>query len=178
VQNLGGQLCVRSEVGVGSIFEVCLPIQTTLAPQISRQKHVNETHLEVMDVLLVDDHAVNRLVASATIKQGLPNARIDEARNGTEAIEKMKTHLYDVVLMDLIMPDHSGVDVVRIIRAECQSPYSEVKVVALTANVGQEAVRACLEVGIDEMLSKPFDREVLIRTILNYANASQVISNA
>jgi CheY-like chemotaxis protein len=53
-----------------------------------------------------------------------------------------------------------------------------VKVVALTANVGQEAVKACHEVGIDEMLSKPFDREVLIRTILNYANASQVISNA
>ncbi len=99
VQNLGGNLCVRSEVGVGSIFEVCLPIQTTLAPQISRQTHVDETHLEAMDVLLVDDHAVNRLVASATIKQGLPNARIDEARNGAEAIEKMKAHLYDVVLM-------------------------------------------------------------------------------
>jgi CheY-like chemotaxis protein len=79
--------------------------------------------------------------------------------------------------MDLIMPDHSGVDVVRIIRTECQPPYSEVKVVALTANVGQEAVKACQEVGIDEMLSKPFDREVLIRTILNYANASQIISN-
>jgi CheY-like chemotaxis protein len=145
VQNLGGSLCVRSEVGVGSIFEVCLPIQATLAPQISRQTYVDETHLEVLDVLLVDDHAVNRLVASATIKQGLPNARIDEARNGTEAIEKMKTHLYDVVL---------------------------------TANVGQEAVKACHEVGIDEMLSKPFDREVLIRTVLSYANASQVISKA
>jgi signal transduction histidine kinase/CheY-like chemotaxis protein len=178
VQNLGGNLCVRSEVGVGSIFEVCLPLQTTVAPQIRRQMRVDETHLEVVDVLLVDDHAVNRLVASATIKQGLPNVRIDEARNGTEAIEKMKSHLYDVVLMDLIMPDYSGVDVVRIIRAECQTPYSEVKVVALTANVGQEAVQACQEVGIDVMLSKPFDREVLIRTILSYANASQVISNA
>ena len=177
VQNLGGSLCVRSEVGVGSIFEVCLPIQASLAPQISRQTHVDETHLEVLDVLLVDDHAVNRLVASATIKQGLPNARIDEARNGTEAIEKMKSHLYDVVLMDLIMPYYSGVDVVRIIRTECQPPYSEVKVVALTANVRQEAVKACHEVGIDEMLSKPFDREVLIRTILNYASASQVNSN-
>ncbi len=75
------------------------------------------------------------------------------------------------------MPDYSGVDVVRIIRTECQSPYSEVKVVALTANVGQEAVKACQEVGIDEMLSKPFDREVLIRTVLSYANASQGISN-
>jgi CheY-like chemotaxis protein len=153
-------------------------LQTTQAPQISRQTHVDETHPEVLDVLLVDDHAVNRLVASATIKQGLPNARIDEARNGTEAIEKMKSHRYDVVLMDLIMPDYSGVDVVRIIRTECQPPYSKVKVVALTANVGQEAVKACQEVGIDEMLSKPFDREMLIRTILNHASASQGISDS
>ncbi len=170
VKNLGGSLCVHSEVGVGSCFEVCLPVQTTQAPQISRPIQVDETHPERMDVLLVDDHAINRLVASATIKQGLPNARIDEARNGTEAIEKMKTHLYDLVLMDLIMPDYSGVEVVRIIRNECQSPHSEVKVVALTANVGQEAVKACQEVGIDEMLSKPFDREVLIRTIHNYVS--------
>lgn len=178
VKNLGGSLSVRSEVGVGSSFDVCLPMQITQAPLISRQTQVDETHPEYIDVLLVDDHAVNRLVASATIKQGLPNARIDEARNGTEAIEKMKTHLYDLVLMDLIMPDFSGVEVVRIIRAECQSPYSDVKVVALTANVGQEAVKACQEVGIDEMLSKPFDREVLIRTILSYASESQIISSA
>lgn len=170
VKNLGGKLSVMSEVDVGSTFEVCLPMQSTQAPQISNQIQVDQTHPESIDLLLVDDHAVNRLVASATIKQGLPNARIEEARNGAEAIEKMKNHLYDLVLMDLIMPDFSGVEVVRKIRTECLPPLSHVKVVALTANVAQEAVQACLDVGIDELLPKPFDREVLIRTIHNYVN--------
>jgi CheY-like chemotaxis protein len=149
---------------------VLLPIQTTRAPVTSTQTPLNQTHPEEIYLLLVDDHATNRLVASATIKRGMPNARIDEARNGTEAIEKMKANLYDVVLMDLLMPDYSGIEVVRKIRSECQPPYSEVDVVALTANVAENAVNECLEVGIRELLPKPFDREVLIRTILQHCS--------
>lgn len=168
IKSLGGTISLVSQVGVGSTFEVLLPIQTTRAPVTSTQAPLNQTHPEEIYLLLVDDHATNRLVASATIKRGLPNARIDEARNGTEAIEKMKVNLYDVVLMDLLMPDFSGIEVVRKIRNECQPPYSEVEVVALTANVAEDAVKSCLEVGIRELLPKPFDREVLIRTILQH----------
>lgn len=113
---------------------------------------------------------MNRLVASATIKRDLPNARIDEAKNGKEAIEKMKANRYDLVLMDLIMPDFSGIEVTRIIRTECQPPLSNVAVVALTANVAEDAIKACLEVDIHELLPKPFDREVLIRTILQHVS--------
>ena len=127
-----------------------------------------QTHQDQIYLLLVDDHATNRLVAAATIKRALPNARIEEARNGTEAIEKMKTNHYDLVLMDLIMPDYSGIEVTRIIRTECQPPLCDVEVVALTANVAEDAVKACLEVDIHELLPKPFDREVLIRTILQH----------
>lgn len=168
VKSLGGSISIASEVGVGSTFEVHLPIQTTQAPVTSNQTPTNLTHQDQVYLLLVDDHATNRLVASATIKRGLPNARIDEARNGTEAIEKMKANHYDLVLMDLIMPDYSGIEVTRIIRAECPPPLCDVEVVALTANVAEDAVKACLEVGIRELLPKPFDREVLIRTILQH----------
>jgi signal transduction histidine kinase/CheY-like chemotaxis protein len=168
VKNLSGHITLTSQVGKGSIFEVHLPIKTTQAPVITIAAPVNQTHQEQIYLLLVDDHATNRLVASATIKRGLPNARIDEARNGTEAIEKMKTHRYDLVLMDLIMPDYSGIEVTRIIRAECPPPFCDVQVVALTANVADDAAKACLEVGIRELLPKPFDREVLIRTILQH----------
>jgi CheY-like chemotaxis protein len=72
--------------------------------------------------------------------------------------------------MDLIMPDYSGIEVTRIIRTECQPPLCDVEVVALTANVAEDAVKACLEVGIHELLPKPFDREVLIRTILQHVS--------
>ena len=172
IKNLGGSITIASQVGIGSTFEVRLPIKTAQAPILSNQEPVHQTHQDQIYLLLVDDHATNRLVASATIKRGLPNARIDEARNGTEAIEKMKTNHYDLVLMDLIMPDYSGIEVTRIIRAECPPPLCDVEVVALTANVADDAMKACLEVGIRELLPKPFDREVLIRTILQHFTPS------
>lgn len=168
IKNLGGTISIQSQIGVGSTFEAHLPIAIAQAPTVSNQKPVNLTHPEQVYLLLVDDHATNRLVASATIKRGLPNARIDEAKNGTEAIEKMKTNHYDLVLMDLIMPDYSGIEVTRIIRTECQPPLCNVSVVALTANVAEDAVKACLDIGIKELLPKPFDSEVLIRTILQH----------
>lgn len=168
INNFVGTITLVSQVGVGSTFEVHLPIKTAQALAISNTTPVDQTYPDQVHLLLVDDHATNRLVASATIKRRLPNARIDEARNGTEAIEKMKSHHYDLVLMDLIMPDYSGIEVTRIIRTECDAPLCNVEVVALTANVAEEAVKACLEVGIRELLPKPFDREVLIRTILQH----------
>lgn len=170
IKNLGGTITIQSQIGVGSTFEVHLPIQIANAPAVNKKTPFNETHPEQVYLLLVDDHATNRLVASATIKRGLPNARIDEARNGIEAIEKMKINHYDLVLMDLIMPDYSGIEVTRIIRSECPPPLRDVSVVALTANVAEDAVKACLEVGIRELLPKPFDREVLIRTILQHVS--------
>lgn len=170
IKNLGGSITISSQVNVGSIFKVDLPIKITKEMIVDNQIPIDQTHQDQIYLLLVDDHATNRLVASATIRRGLPNARIDEARNGVEAIEKMKTNQYDLVLMDLIMPDYSGIEVTRIIRTECSPPLCNVKVVALTANVAEDAVKACLKVGIIELLPKPFDREVLIRTILQYVS--------
>ena len=166
IKNLDGSITICSQIGIGSTFEIHLPIDIAEAQNFSKQRPINQIHPEQVYLLLVDDHATNRLVASATIKRSLPNAHIDEAKNGTEAIEKMKTNHYDVVLMDLIMPDYSGIEVTRIIRSECLAPLCDVPVVALTANVAEDAVKACLEVGILELLPKPFDREVLIRSIL------------
>lgn len=170
IVNLGGTIALDSQLGVGSTFEVRLPIKIAKAPQTKKVTPVTEVYAEKIYLLVVDDHATNRLVTSATIKRDLPNAIIDEARNGTEAIQKMKTNAYDLVLMDLIMPDYSGVEVTRIIRTECAPPLSQVHVVALTANVAEAAIKDCLEVGISEVLRKPFDRDVMIRTILQHAS--------
>ena len=169
IQSMQGDIQVKSEVGYGSTFTVTLPLEIATQPIIQLEKLKEETHAEKIELLLVDDHAINRLVASATIKRALPNAHVDEARNGTEAIEKMKAKLYDLVLMDLVMPDHSGIDVTRIIRTECISPLKDVNIVALTANLAEDAIQQCKSLRIHDVLPKPFDREVLIRTILKYA---------
>jgi signal transduction histidine kinase/ActR/RegA family two-component response regulator len=172
VSHMGGKITLDSQIDVGSVFEIQLPIRTVSAPSNKQPTEATFFSLVPIYLLLVDDHATNRLVASATIKQDLPNARIDQACNGAEAIQKMKANKYDLVLMDMIMPDYSGIEVTRIIRSECIPPLSDVKVVALTANVAESLVHECAEVGIYEILRKPFDRTALVKTVVDYSNLS------
>ena len=167
VQSHKGTIGVQSQLGVGSTFTVTLPIEE-VEPPVNRNTTNAITHAAALDLLVVDDHLTNRLVASATIKRSLPNATIDQAVNGTDALEKMRTHRYDLVLMDLIMPDISGTEVVRRIRNETDHPYGDVAVIALTANVAEEAVNECMSLGFKDVLPKPFDREVLVHAILTH----------
>lgn len=166
VQNLGGFMHLSSQEGVGSCFEVQLPINFRTPEDSSELMVLDPSQQKHIHLLIVDDHATNRLVASATIKQDLPYARIDEARNGTQAVAMMKACCYDLVLMDLLMPDLSGIEVVKRIRTECAAPHRDVKVVALTADVSDRAVHQCKEIGIEVLIPKPFDRAMLIQTVL------------
>jgi signal transduction histidine kinase/ActR/RegA family two-component response regulator len=168
VQSQGGSIELTSEIGKGSEFTVRIPILIAQAPstQLNAQHMCHDAKPKL---LIVDDHATNRLVASATIQRSMPDAHIEQACNGTEAIEKMSSTLYDLVLMDLIMPDLSGTDVVRHIRSQCKPPFSDVPVIALTANVAEEAVKECFDVGMKEVLPKPFDKTALIHAILRHA---------
>jgi len=134
--------------------------------------------LELIDhspvkLLIVDDHAVNRMVATATIQRSMPNAQIDQAENGTQGLEKMSTTLYDLVLLDLVMPDIDGIEVMRRVRGTLAPPYRDVQVVALTANVAEDALKTCLAVGISEVMPKPFDRLTLVNTVIRHSTRPQ-----
>jgi len=166
-----GDIEVQSTVGQGSRFTVRLPMDVAQPPLARRNADVLTSPLP-FHILVVDDHATNRLVVSATLMRSLPNAQIEQAANGTQALEKMRATRYDLVLMDLIMPDISGVDVVRHIRRENKPPFANVPVVALTANVAADAVKECLEAGICAVLPKPFDREALIHAVIQHALTS------
>jgi signal transduction histidine kinase/ActR/RegA family two-component response regulator len=168
VQSHKGTIGVTSTLGMGSTFTVKLPIEEVASP-INRVTSDAIIHDVALDLLVVDDHLTNRLVASASIKRSLPKANIDQAINGTEALEKMREHRYDLVLMDLIMPDISGTEVVRRIRNDANHPFPDVPVIALTANVAEEAVNECMSLGFKDVLPKPFDKEVLIQAILTHA---------
>ena len=122
---------------------------------------------------MVDDNNVNRLLVTTTLLRSFPNAIIDQAESGQRALGLMQTRVYDLVLIDLIMPDLDGTEVVQQIRAHADQPFSEVPVVALTANVAQDAVKRCREVGINHVLAKPFDRNMLIRTVRFYTVGHQ-----
>ena len=172
IKSHGGGLSVHSTLGVGSTFSFHIPVRAVDAP--SKSEPVQEPiHHTPVKLLIVDDHAINRLVAKATLQRAMPNAEIEEAENGTVALEKMCTSCYDLVLLDLVMPDIDGIEVMRRVRNRLPAPFKDVHVIALTANVAGDALELCKEVGIDEVMAKPFDRHSLINRVMHYCGQEQ-----
>jgi signal transduction histidine kinase/CheY-like chemotaxis protein len=169
---MGGSLQVRSRVGEGSCFTLEVPLTLAAAPVIHPSDP--EAHTDALDrhpyrILLVDDQSVNRAVLAATLKKMLPNAHLAQADGGISALEHLHSHDCDLVLIDLIMPDMAGIEVVRRTRQFKDPHRRDVPFIALTANVAQEAVTECLAVGMVEVMPKPFNRQGLLRAIQNHA---------
>ena len=81
----------------------------------------------------------------------------------------MLSHAYALVLIDLVMPDIDGAQVAQHIRQHANLPMRDVPMVALTANVAQDALERCRQAGINHVLAKPFDRHMLIRVVRFFA---------
>jgi PAS domain S-box-containing protein len=109
-----------------------------------------------LDILLAEDNQVNQKVAILSLKRMGYHA--DIANNGLEVLEKLKMKNYDLILMDVQMPDMDGLTATRIIRQELQS---NITIVAMTANVLPEDRQACQDAGMNAYLSKPINIEEL-----------------
>ena len=165
-----GRLQLQSALGKGSVFTLYLPITVSAQPANPAPVFnlATSQDLSPIHVLVVDDNDVNRLVVSTTLMRSFPNAIIEQAANGQQGLDKMRLTVFDLVLIDLVMPDLDGSEVVAIVRQSCPEPYRSVPVIALTANVAQDAVDRCNAAGVNEVLAKPFDRQTLIRAVRHY----------
>ena len=123
--------------------------------------------------MLVEDNAINRLVATATL--GRYGAKITEAVNGIEAVEAIKSSQVDLVLMDMQMPVMDGLEATTIIRNEIGS---DVPIIALTANAIKGESDKCYEAGMNDFISKPFKEEELVRVIAKWLGKNVSIAVA
>jgi len=123
------------------------------------------THKELKDanILLVEDNLINQKITLLTLKP-LVNS-IDTAANGREAIEKMNSANYDLILMDIVMPVMDGIIAAGKIRELEAGSDTHIPIIAITANAMIGDREKCLSAGIDEYLSKPFQPAVLIEKI-------------
>jgi CheY-like chemotaxis protein len=170
VKSHQGRLHLQSSLGKGSVFTLYLPIKVSAQPANPAPAFNLATSQDMapIHVLVVDDNDVNRLVVSTTLMRSFPNAIIEQAANGQQGLDKMRLTVFDLVLIDLVMPDLDGSEVVAIVRQSSPEPYRSVPVIALTANVAQDAVDRCNAAGVNEVLAKPFDRQTLIRAVRHY----------
>lgn len=156
---MGGELLASSVPDQGSCFTLALALQRDLKVEVAPvQKRTEKALRRGAVILVVDDNAVNRKVASLSLKR--LGCEVDTAVNGQDALEKVEQGSFDLVLMDVRMPVMDGLQATRAIRALGEN-YSSLPIVALTADGFDETRQACMEAGMNDHLAKPYKAEDL-----------------
>ncbi|HYQ56267.1 MAG TPA: response regulator [Draconibacterium sp.] len=150
----GGGLSVSSQVNMGTTFSFILPYKKGGEADIVSDDlgEINPHVLKGTKVLLVDDDSVNRLLGKTILEKF--KCKYDIANNGKEAIEKLDTEKYDIVLLDIHMPDVNGIDVAKYFRKKKINKTT--KIVAVTAAVMKDDIQNYFKAGINDFLVKPF----------------------
>lgn len=115
-------------------------------------------------ILLVEDNRVNQMVATAMLEK--IGCRVSLANNGQEAIQKLEQDRFELILMDCQMPIMDGFEATRRIRG--QSRFQHLPIIAMTANVMREDQDQCLNAGMNDFLTKPYDRETLAAMLIKW----------
>jgi PAS domain S-box-containing protein len=159
---MGGDIVVESREGVGSTFTLTFKAREAAAsaPSVGYSAEASAPRsLRGARVLLADDNAINRQVIKLFIAP--LGCQIAEAANGKEALERLASQPFDVVLLDVHMPVMDGKEAIQKIRA-AQQPWSAVPVIALTADAMSGDRERYLELGMTDYVSKPVDQRELI----------------
>ncbi|MFK7757192.1 MAG: ATP-binding protein [Flavobacteriales bacterium] len=156
VDLLEGNIWVSSELGKGSTFTFTIKTAIHTVDIKKIKKVVNPLHdselLVGLRILLAEDNLINQEVASLILK-GLGGA-IDIAENGKIAVNACKSIDYDIIFMDVQMPEMDGLDATKEIKSN-SSTYGNPHIIAMTANAFEEDKRMCLEAGMNDFISKP-----------------------
>jgi signal transduction histidine kinase/ActR/RegA family two-component response regulator len=173
VEQQGGKIRVVSEVGKGTSFAFDLSfgkVQIEEAKNTDNQnngsKAVEKIKLEVC-LLLVEDNEVNQFVAMRFFKQW--GIKYDLAQNSQEAIVKIQSKKYDLVLMDIHLPDEDGFETTKKIRKIEEKYFQHIPIIALTASVMDRVNERTQEAGMNDFLLKPFNPTDLHQKIIQYA---------
>lgn len=164
VQLMNGKIEIESEKNVGTTIRIFLHFKKGDIANLKKpHQETATTSLENISILLVEDNDMNRMVAQNSLQYY--NCRVTEAENGTEALEILKKENFDIILMDIQMPEMDGIEATKIIRTEFKL---KTPIIALTANAFKSEIEKCKKVGMDDYVTKPFDEVNLIETIAKH----------
>lgn len=172
----GGTIHMESTPGEGSRFYFKIPMEVVGPEKIRKKEESTADNLEAsykeylkshepFRILLVEDNSMNQLLARTLLEKH--NFKVGIANNGFEALEEIKTNDYDLILMDIHMPDKDGYQTTIEIRRHPDPKINALPIIALTAAATKSEVNKSLKVGMNDFISKPFKYEILLSKILS-----------
>ncbi|MEP7169435.1 MAG: ATP-binding protein, partial [Bacteroidota bacterium] len=175
----GGKISVTSAPGSGTVFTFIIPFEISdkslTAKEDSQDKKTPLLSLSMLNVLLVEDNAFNRTVAIDTLESFIPGISIQTAVNGKQAIEKVNQNNYDLILMDIQMPEMDGYEATQTIRSQCIPPKNKIIIIAMTAGALRSEIQKCFDSGMNDYITKPFDPHLLIEKITRFFPGAEKI---
>jgi CheY-like chemotaxis protein/anti-sigma regulatory factor (Ser/Thr protein kinase) len=161
VDSMQGNILVKSKVDKGTTIAITFTLEKGKECELDKNTIVLvANNLKGKKILVVDDNIMNRMVANVILKDC--EVILSEACNGEEAVNFLKNNKVDLVLMDVQMPILNGYQASEIIRKELKL---DVPIIALTANAMKGEKEKCLQFGMSDYLSKPFEEEQFLEII-------------
>lgn len=171
VSLMGGTIAFESVLKEGSHFYFTLPLGVSESPEDKKMNLMVVPGLTDLDILVVEDVQINRLVAEKMLKS-LGITKVDMAFNGNEGVRKASEKLYDIILMDLQMPDISGFEASKQITSIYENEIEKPLIIALTANAMKNSREECIEAGMIDYILKPIRTETLKEVLMKYIKES------
>ena len=157
---MDGTIGVSSEKGVGTEFVLQLRLLKGDVDRLTQQGSDSEHLLQGSHILLVEDNVMNRFIAKKSLSHF--GCTVDEAENGLIALDLLQRNPYDLILMDIQMPELDGIATTKAIRNDLKLATP---IVAVTANAFKKDIDLYLSIGMNDYVTKPFEETALFRTL-------------
>ncbi|MEA2116733.1 MAG: ATP-binding protein [Thermodesulfobacteriota bacterium] len=171
VHLMGGEIHFDSEPGKGTRFYFCLPFSLTAKePESSGtdqdQSEQSVSGLNKGKILLAEDEYINTTLAIAVLEQ--VGFKVVSVVNGMDAVKQWQNTMFDCILMDIQMPEMDGFAAVRRIRELEKGSGRHIPIIAMTAHAGKDDRETCLQAGMDDYITKPFNAAQLFTIVSNH----------
>jgi len=166
VEAQGGSIGIKSKIGEGATFSFILSFDKNIGEEVTEttpEIRIPDAEIKNLRILVAEDVPLNQLLIKTILSDF--GFEYEVVANGKLAVEKLQTNTYDVILMDLMMPEMNGYEATEYIR---KTMNSKIPIIALTADVTSIDVAKCKAIGMDDYISKPIDEELLYSKIISF----------